>query len=456
MRTSLCAVALVLSSSLPPSPVAAQETPRAVLERAVRACGAPADQPLALRARFRLLMHKAPAADADPDDPRFMVELSGDSAGKCARLEVYDTTLEKSEFSLVVGPRGAWTLDGNQASPLNKDRFARFRQMIHFQRVTWLVPVLQDKKFELTALGESKFEGRTLVGVQVAYPEVRDVKLYFDKDTGLLTKAESEWDAKDPYTQIFREYRAIDGSEGCEKLLREAGVETDGAALLGHLRRYLPDAERAAKIAGHIEKLGDDSFDAREKATAALKHLGRPALPWLRKALRHDDLEVVQRASQVIAAVGGDGADPVTGAVVRLLGTRKPKGAAEVLLAYLTDAAGPAEAAEVRAALAAVAVRDGKADPVLLKALDEKGSRRDHAAAALGRDKGEYAARPGRRLYLPPLKIAHKIEYLEGTKPQFSMELTEVQFFNRLDERLFDAPGRVARPAEPLPAPTSR
>ena len=60
-------------------------------------------------------------------------------------------------------------------------------------------------------------------------------------------------------------------------------------------------------------------------------------------------------------------------AACRLVAIRKPTGAAEVLLAYLPCAPDEAVVNEVRAALAAVAMRDGKPEVVLLQASGKQG-----------------------------------------------------------------------------------
>jgi hypothetical protein len=68
----------------------------------------------------------------------------------------------------------------------------------------------------------------------------------------------------------------------------------------------------------------------------------------------------------------------------RLVALRKPEGAAEVLLAFLPFADEDSVQDEVRAALTAVAVRGGKVDPVIVKALEDKlPVRRSAAAEAL-------------------------------------------------------------------------
>jgi hypothetical protein len=59
----------------------------------------------------------------------------------------------------------------------------------HVMEVGRLVP-LRDKKYELSIIGEDKVEGKKVVGVRVAAKNHTDVSVFFDKETGLLTKVE--------------------------------------------------------------------------------------------------------------------------------------------------------------------------------------------------------------------------------------------------------------------------
>jgi HEAT repeat protein len=181
-----------------------------------------------------------------------------------------------------------------------------------------------------------------------------------------------------------------------ERTVREAGVGTDGAALLLFFRnRTLNNTDRDA-IAALIKKLGDDSFDEREKASAELIALGPRAERQLRVAVEKDnDAEVRRRAEDCLAQLA-KGSDPaLLAAAARLLGARKAAGAAAVLLDYLPGAPGEGVADEVCNALAVVAISDGKPDPAVLKALDDKlAARRAAAAVALCRAdaKDQFAA----------------------------------------------------------------
>jgi HEAT repeat protein len=156
---------------------------------------------------------------------------------------------------------------------------------------------------------------------------------------------------------------------------------TEGPALLHEFRkRSLTDADRG-RAQTLIKQLGDDSFAVREKATSELKTLGPGIVPLLRQAANSPDLEVSQRAQKVLQAVEKEKLAPLASVNARLVAYRKPAGAAEALLGYLPLAEDETVTAEVRAALAAVAVRDGRPEPAVVKALEDPLPLRRAAAA---------------------------------------------------------------------------
>src|SRR5262249_19511572 len=142
-----------------------------------------------------------------------------------------------------------------------------------------------------------------------------------------------------------------------------------------------------------------------------------------------------------LKAIGERADEKATTAVIRLVAWRKPDGAAEVLLDWSARLADDPLGREARAALAAVAIVNGKPAEVLVKALDDKDSmRRSAAAAALGKDDGASSKKPGRRLYITGLKFPMKAEqFLNGTKT-LEREYTEIEFFNRFDDSIFNKP----------------
>jgi HEAT repeat protein len=162
-----------------------------------------------------------------------------------------------------------------------------------------------------------------------------------------------------------------------EKTLKAAKVATDEKSLLEFFRNRTLDEAGREKLKALVKDLGADSFRVREKAFLALVARGSVALPFLKEALRSDDLEVSRRAEVCIQRIGqGDLTFEVLTAALRLLAARKPAGAVPALLEYLPFADADRLTDEVGNALAELAVRDGKPDPALTAALTGTDPRR--------------------------------------------------------------------------------
>jgi HEAT repeat protein len=258
---------------------------------------------------------------------------------------------------------------------------------------------------------------------------------------------------------------------GDEELLREAKVAADGPGLLDYLRRHTLDAETEARVRALVRQLGDDSFDKRERASKALVALGGLARPFLRRAATDPDAEVARRARECLRQIdrGGpaaEGSPQVAAAALRRVAHLKPAGAARVLLAYLASVQDEALAEEVRLALAAVATKDGKPEPLLLAALADKlPARRLAAAVALCRARAAEALPAVRKLLDDPdttvrfraavalagardkEAVAALIRTLDGP-PSRQTSLVE--------ELLYRVAGRTAPPAPSEQGPAAR
>jgi hypothetical protein len=172
-----------------------------------------------------------------------------------------------------------------------------------------------------------------------------------------------------------------DSSSQDERTLQSAKVNIDGPGLLDVLRkRTLPETE-SGKIKQLIKQLGDDSFDKREQASEDLVRLGNQAEGLLQQAVKDPDVEISRRAEECLRRIKSGAGASVETAAIRLLGQRKPAGAAEVLLGYLPFAPNYLIAEEVKVVLTAVAMKDGQPDKALLGALTDKTAQRRIAAA---------------------------------------------------------------------------
>jgi hypothetical protein len=170
-----------------------------------------------------------------------------------------------------------------------------------------------------------------------------------------------------------------------EEALKRAGLSaTDGPALVKYLKdRSLSDADRGA-LDQVIRRFGADEYKVRRKASEDILKYGSAAVAPLRAAENDPNPEVAYRASRALKKLQDVPHAAAAAAAVRAVAKLKPSGAAEALVGFLPLAESEALADEIRAALVALAVRDGKADPALVAALvDPSPVRRTAAYAAL-------------------------------------------------------------------------
>jgi HEAT repeat protein len=164
--------------------------------------------------------------------------------------------------------------------------------------------------------------------------------------------------------------------------LEQAQIGTSDKELLEFLRRRTLSENDRDKMKILIRQLGDDSFDVREKAAGRLIALGSAAQSLLEEAAKSsDDAEIRRRSEECVRRITSGASAKIPAAAARILGNRKAEGAAEVLLGFLPSADNDAVAEDVRWALAAVAVREGKPEPALVAALSDKLPVRRAAAA---------------------------------------------------------------------------
>jgi HEAT repeat protein len=166
------------------------------------------------------------------------------------------------------------------------------------------------------------------------------------------------------------------GNDGVSRKLRRElwsawWKAADGDVLIDELKKRTPTDENREKILGLIAKLGDKDTSVRDKAAADLVNIGAEAAPFLRQATQDRDARA-EAAQKCLGQMDPDAAPPLPSVAARLLAMRRPEGGAEAVLAYLPSAEDDVIAGELRTALAAMAVKDGKVDQAVLKALEDK------------------------------------------------------------------------------------
>ncbi|MFO0965189.1 MAG: hypothetical protein U0793_06340 [Gemmataceae bacterium] len=109
----------------------------------------------------------------------------------------------------------------------------------------------KDKGLKFSLLGEHKFKGKASVGVNVSREGKKDVSLFFDKTTGLLSKVEirkrdimSGMEVQEE--RFILDYQDVEG----RKVAKKVEVLRDG-------KEFLEAEVTEVQI---LEKLGDDEF----------------------------------------------------------------------------------------------------------------------------------------------------------------------------------------------------
>jgi hypothetical protein len=169
-------------------------------------------------------------------------------------------------------------------------------------------------------------------------------------------------------------------------MLKAHGIASDAASLVAFFRQRTADVSDTTRIRALVRQLGDDQFKQREKASKQLIMIGPRARPFLQEGVKDADPEISRRARECLTHIGEGATAATVCAAVRVLARERAPEAAGALLAYLPSAEDESVVESIRLALTDLAVRDGKAEPALLAALDDRAAvKRAAAGVALCR-----------------------------------------------------------------------
>jgi hypothetical protein len=111
---------------------------------------------------------------------------------------------QKTRLLLVINGDKGWQSTGGTVMDISKERLEELREEAYVIWLSTLLPLLKDNRFSLAALPGAAVDGRPASGILVSYKGRPDVKLYFDKETGLLVKIARR--AKEAGLAIDKEY----------------------------------------------------------------------------------------------------------------------------------------------------------------------------------------------------------------------------------------------------------
>lgn len=192
------------------------------------------------------------------------------------------------------------------------------------------------------------------------------------------------------------------------KIVRQNGLKGDGPDILDYFRKRTLKQPDPKEIAALVKQLGDEDFPIREKAFGALATMGTGALagfkdwesanPLPKNPLEGDPvIETRKRIADLKLRIDTKAEPTLQSAAARVLAKVKPEGTADGLMAFLPFASDPMVIDEICKTLGAVAVKNGKIEPVILKALQDPIAVKRGAA-------GEALARAGVKEEFPNVK----------------------------------------------------
>ncbi len=191
----------------PPAPPRAPESPRDLLARAVVAHGGRARLAAAGASRVTLKGYMYSGTAAMPFVNRVLVHAPSRfksvmevSAGPRARVVVL----------ALDGDRASVSIDG-KAQPATPAHLAQLRQTLALESAMRLVPLLDDPRYTLSALGDFDLDGRTVSGVGVSRAGQAALNLYFDRQTALLVAAEHQVEGGVTQHARYRDHRDVGG-----------------------------------------------------------------------------------------------------------------------------------------------------------------------------------------------------------------------------------------------------
>jgi hypothetical protein len=198
----------------------AEEKPKAIIARAIEAQGGKAKV-----AKLRTMRIKAEGTLVPaPDQPaiEFTVEDTWRMPNQYKSTSTFAVKGKKITQVQTIDGESGWSQIGGEAHDLPKEDLAEMKEQKYAEDLDRL-GFLEDKAVEMSVLDEIKVDGKPAVGVLLKSKGHRDVKLFFDKASGLLVKREQrilDPDSKKEIAQevVFGDYEEKDGLKHYKKI----------------------------------------------------------------------------------------------------------------------------------------------------------------------------------------------------------------------------------------------
>jgi len=137
---------------------------------------------------------------------------------------------QELKFVAVADGKQGWRRINDDVVEMSEEQLAEQKHSSFHGYVSSLAGLLLDKDITLKPLGESKIDGRTVVGIKASKPGHRDISLYFDKETGLLTRSvtkvkDVDRDVEFEQETTYGNYKEFEGVKHATKQLMKRDGE---------------------------------------------------------------------------------------------------------------------------------------------------------------------------------------------------------------------------------------
>ncbi len=217
MKPRWISVCLVLAVTWSSVSVAAEDA-QTIISKAIKAHGGEAKL-----AKLKILSSKAKGTVNVGSDVPFTQEIAWQGPDRLKNTVTLGSDKPVTVVETISGD-DSWSSRDGKSGPLGAVKRDELRTQAHIRRLLLLTPLLQSKPYKLSVLDEIRIEDRPAVGVRVSCTGERNVKLYFDKDSGRLAKIQRRVSNDAGTKELLQEeflsdYKDIDGVPTATKQL---------------------------------------------------------------------------------------------------------------------------------------------------------------------------------------------------------------------------------------------
>lgn len=194
--------AVILSLLLSPSVLVAQESTRSVIERAIEVHGGQERLARFQADRARIKGFLVVNNKSVPFTGETVVNLP-------ARIKtIIRLNPDGKEHILLQILNGdqAWVSIDGQPQKVEAASLADMQEAMALARVVRLMPLIKDRSYELTLLPETRVADRLTSAIKASVKGRKEIRLYFDKETGFLVKTEHPIDGGSGKEVLQEEY----------------------------------------------------------------------------------------------------------------------------------------------------------------------------------------------------------------------------------------------------------